>query len=98
MKVIAPRATQKATALGVDVGCISWVNETSELNSAPTDSPRWMRLIASPMSGATDSTLILGLCFDAGSGTVSVMITSLSEELAIRSIAGSDRTPWVAHA
>ena len=28
---------------------ISWVNETSLLNSAPTDSPRWIRLIASPI-------------------------------------------------
>ena len=33
---------------------ISWVNETSLENRAPTDSPRWMRLMASPMSGATD--------------------------------------------
>ena len=40
---------------------ISWVNDTSLENSAPTDSPRWMRLIASPMSGATDSTVILGM-------------------------------------
>ena len=74
------------------------MNETSELNSAPTDSPRWMRLIASPMSGATDSTLICGMCLSAGSGTVSVMTTSRRLELAIRSIAGSDRTPWVAQA
>ena len=35
------------------------MNETSLENSAPTDSPRWMRLIASPMSGATDSVVIL---------------------------------------
>ena len=39
---------------------ISWVNETSLENSAPTDSPRWMRLMASPMSGATDSVVIFG--------------------------------------
>ena len=38
---------------------ISWVSETSLENSAPTDSPRWIRLIASPMSGATDSVVIL---------------------------------------
>ena len=36
------------------------MNETSLLNSAPTDSPRWIRLIASPMSGATDSVVIFG--------------------------------------
>ena len=31
---------------------------TSLENSAPTDSPRWMRLIASPISGATDRVVI----------------------------------------
>ena len=40
---------------------ISWVSDTSLENSAPTDSPRWMRLIASPMSGATESVVILGM-------------------------------------
>ena len=38
---------------------ISWVRETSLENRAPTDSPRWMRLMASPMSGATDRVVIL---------------------------------------
>ncbi len=67
------------------------MNETSDENRAPTDSPRWMRLMASPMSGATDRTLILGMCFDAGSGTLSVMTSSRRLEFAIRSTAGSDR-------
>ena len=35
-------------------------------NSAPTDSPRWIRLIASPMSGATESVVIWGIRFAAG--------------------------------
>ena len=35
------------------------MSEISLENSAPTDSPRWMRLMASPMSGATDSVVIL---------------------------------------
>ncbi len=48
----------------------------SEENSAPTDSPRWMRVMASPMSGATERTLILGSWCDGGSGMVSVMTTS----------------------
>src|SRR6188474_758981 len=75
---------------------ISCVNETSLEKSAPTDSPRWMRLIASPMSGATDRTVSLGLRFEAGSGTESVMTTSRSELSRIRSKAGSLSTPCVA--
>ena len=55
---------------------ISWVNETSLENSAPTDSPRWIRLIASPMSGATESVVILASRFARGSGTESVRTTS----------------------
>ena len=58
------------------------MNETSLENSAPTDSPRWMRLIASPMSGATDSVVIFGMRFDGGSGTESVMTTSRSGAVA----------------
>ena len=45
---------------------ISWVNSTSLEKSAPTDSPRWMRLIASPMSGAIDSVVIFAICLPAG--------------------------------
>src|SRR5439155_14706631 len=56
---------------------ISWVNETSLENSAPTDSPRWIRLIASPISGATDSVVILAIRFAAGSGIESVTTTSM---------------------
>ena len=61
---------------------ISWVNETSLENSAPTDSPRWMRLIASPMSGATDSVVILASRLARGSGTESVRTTSRSARVA----------------
>src|SRR5829696_6553965 len=64
---------------------ISCVNETSELNSAPTDSPRWIRLIASPMSGATDRTLSFSIWRDGERGIVSVMTTSRSAEFAMRS-------------
>ena len=62
------------------------MKETSLENSAPTDSPRWMRLIASPMSGATDSVVIFGMRLAGGSGTESVMTTSRSELSRIRSI------------
>ena len=74
------------------------MNETSLLNSAPTDSPRWIRLIASPMSGATDSVVILARRLTAGSGTESVSTTSRMFESRSRSTAGSLRTPCVAHA
>src|SRR6266498_3331660 len=77
---------------------ISWVNVTSLLNSAPTDSPRWIRLMASPMSGATDSVLIWRICLAAGSGMESVRTTSRRFDFWIRSTAGPDRMPWVAHA
>ena len=58
------------------------MNETSLLNSAPTDSPRWIRLIASPMSGATESVVILARRLAGGSGTVSVRTTSRSVRVA----------------
>ena len=41
-------------------------------NSRLTDSLRWMRLIASPSSGAMPSTVSLGICFSGGTGIVSV--------------------------
>ena len=65
---------------------ISWVSDTSLENSAPTDSPRWMRRIASPMSGATDRVVILASRLRSGSGTESVRTTSRRLEAAIRSI------------
>ena len=71
---------------------------TSLENSAPTDSPRWMRLMASPMSGATERVVILGIRFRSGSGMESVRTTSMSDEAAMRSTAGSLSTPWVAQA
>ena len=74
------------------------MNSTSLLNSAPTDSPRWIRLIASPMSGAIESVVIFAIRLAGGSGTVSVRTTSRSPESARRSTAGSDRIPWVAQA
>src|SRR5690349_11771094 len=77
---------------------ISWVNETSLEKRAPTDSPRWMRLIASPISGATDRTVICGIRFAAASGTESVITTSRSVVSRMRSIAGSLMTPCVAQA
>ena len=77
---------------------ICWVSATSLENRAPTDSPRWIRLIASPMSGAIDKVLIFAIRFAAGSGIESVRTTSLSVEARILSTAGSDRTPWVAQA
>ena len=42
------------------------------LNSAPTDSPRWIREIASPNNGATDSIVTLPFRFSGGTGAVSV--------------------------
>ena len=75
------------------------MKETSLLNSAPTDSPRWIRLIASPMSGATDSVVILGEALEAGSGTESVRTTS--RRIAVADALdrpGRDSTPWVAQA
>ena len=77
---------------------ISWVSETSLEKSAPTDSPRWMRRIASPMSGATESVVILASRLRSGSGTESVRTTSRRLEAAIRSTAGSLSTPCVAQA
>jgi hypothetical protein len=74
------------------------VNEISLLNNAPTDSPRWIRLIASPTSGAIEIVVIWLIRFAGGSGTVSVRTTSRSADSRIRSIAGSLRTPWVAQA
>ena len=77
-----------SSAAGVDAALampsshrsISWVRATSLENSAPTDSPRWMRLMASPMSGATESVVILGIRFRSGSGIESVRTTSRSDE------------------
>src|SRR2546423_1308385 len=77
---------------------ISWVNDTSLENSAPTDSPRWIRLIASPISGATDSVVILAIRLAAGSGIESVTTTSMRFDSRIRSTAGSLRTPCEAQA
>ena len=65
------------------------MNSTSLENSAPTDSPRWIRLIASPMSGAIESVVILAIRLPAGSGTVSVRTSSRSSESPIRSTAGA---------
>src|SRR4051812_39158961 len=77
---------------------ISWVNETSLENRAPTDSPRWIRLIASPMSGATEMVRILASRLAGGSGIVSVRPTSRRLDSRIRSMGGSVRAPWVAQA
>ena len=43
--------------------------DLADENRAPTDSPRWIRLIASPISGATVRTRIFGSRLIAGSGT-----------------------------
>ena len=43
------------------------------LNSTLTDSFQWIRLIASPSSGAMPSTVIRGMAFSGGRGIVSVM-------------------------
>ena len=57
-----------------------------------------MRLIASPMSGATDSVVILAMRF-AGGQRDRVGQDDLAHATSrIRSTAGSDRTPWVAQA
>ena len=55
------------------MACVRWI---SDENSAPTESPRWMRVMASPMSGATERTLMVGSWCEGGSGMVSVMTTS----------------------
>ena len=75
------------------------MSETSLENSAPTDSPRWMRLIASPMSGATESVVILGSRLRRRQRD-RVGQDDLAQALmrAIRSIAGSLSTPCVAQA
>ena len=70
---------------------------TSELKSAPTLAPRWMRWMASPMSGATESTVMRSSSKPSGSGIVSVTITSRRPLAAIRSSAGGEKTAWLAH-
>ena len=57
-----------------------------------------MRVIASVNTGATDSTLMLSSFFSLVSGMVSRMVSSLIGLSLMRSIAGPDRTPWLAHA
>ena len=57
-----------------------------------------MRAIASVNTGATDSTLMLSSFFSLVSGMVSRMVSSLIGLSLMRSIAGPDRTPWLAHA
>ena len=52
------------------------MNSTSLENSAPTDSPRWMRRIASPMSGATDRVVIWRNRLAGGRGIESVRTSS----------------------
>ena len=75
------------------------MSETSLENSAPTDSPRWIRLIASPMSGATDSVVILGRRLRSGQrDRVGQDDLAQARRRAIRSTAGSLRTPCVAQA
>ena len=48
------------------------------------------------MSGAIDSTSIIGSCFSGGSGSVFVSTTRWIGLFFSRSIAGPDSTPWVA--
>ena len=76
---------------------ISSTSRTSELNRAPTLSPRWMRLIASPNSGATDRIVRRESSVPGGSGTVSVTTISVIGEPrdAIQRVA--EKTPCVAH-
>src|SRR5919201_3048054 len=45
-------------------------------NRALTDSPLWMRRMASARSGASDRTVIWGRCFSGGNGTVLVVTIS----------------------
>ena len=74
------------------------MNDTSDENSAPTDSPRWIRLMASPISGATDRTLICGEHLRRRQRDAVRDHDLAQAELAIRSTAGSDSTPCVAQA
>ena len=62
----------RSSAAASSQSSISWTRLSSLEKSAPTDSPRWMRRIASPISGATDSVWICGIRLRGGSGTVSV--------------------------
>ena len=65
-------------------------------NSALTDSPTWIRRIASARAGATDSTVSLPVSPGSGGGTVFVQTISVtSGAAAIRSSAPSANSPWV---
>src|SRR5437667_1802688 len=78
--------------------CAALCEASDYSNSLLTDSLKWMRLIASANSGATVRTLIFGRCLCGGRGMLSVTTTCLSGASRSRSIAGPQRTAWVAHA
>src|SRR5579859_2384707 len=61
---------------------------TGAPNIAPTDSPVWIREMASPSSNDTDRIVILGSRLRSGIVTVSVTISSSIGELRNRSTAG----------
>ena len=62
---------------------------------ALTDSPVLIRRIASPKTGATESTLMFGSRFSAGIGTVFVVMISCRSRPRSRSIAWPEKIPWV---
>ena len=69
------------------------------MKSELIESPWWMRLTASPSSRATLRTLTFGQARTSGrTAMVSVINNSVSGDAVMRSIAGGDSTPWLAHA
>ena len=63
-----------------------------------TECSEWILLSASAKRGAIESTLIFSILFASLSGIVSVRtISSMTDPLSL-SIAGPERTPWVAQA
>ena len=51
--------------------------------------------MAAAINGATETCLILSICFSFGSWMESVTTTSFNGDFASRSIAGPDKTAWV---
>src|SRR5258708_33397345 len=65
-------------------------------NKLLTDSPLWIRRMASASRGAIERTVMLGRRFSGGTGTVLVVtISAISGWARRRSMAGPQKRPWV---
>ena len=71
----------------------------TQMNNELMESPRWMRLMASPSSLETVRIFTLGQALTSARGGIeSVMMSSLRGDLLMRSMAAPERTPWLAQA